>query len=146
MEVMVKSGSQLGSLETEEERTKNLTLEDSQGEGTAQKDGLCISWRFIAWLPKMILSGEERDVRLREATGHQRWNRRATGQGYVLPPSIPLSFTSLGSLPEPQPPNPSTWISIPSNSEIIPLYGNRLWNSPPSKSTTACLCCLPLYT
>lgn len=48
MEVTVKSGSQLGSLETEEERTKNLTLEDSQGEGTAQKDGLCISWRFIA--------------------------------------------------------------------------------------------------
>lgn len=40
MGVMVKSGSQLGSLE--EERTTNLTLEDSQGEETAQKDGLCI--------------------------------------------------------------------------------------------------------
>lgn len=47
-------------------KRQQTTLADSQGEGTARKDGLCIAQRFIAWLPKMILSREEGNVRTRE--------------------------------------------------------------------------------
>lgn len=69
MEVIVKSGSQFDSLDTEEERTSNLTLEGFQGEKRAQKDGIYITLGFISQLYKIIPSGEERSVRRRETRG-----------------------------------------------------------------------------